>query len=92
MKSSYEVTIYFEAEGEPEIESACFSLSGDRPCCFKVMNVNWGPPKTIKVKLRTSNPGEYILEGYVIYIRDGKKQKTNVVSSRIFIVKEGKSW
>ncbi len=84
-RSSYEVGIHFEADGKPEIETACFSWSGDRPSCYKVKDVEFGSPGTIKVRLRTNDPGEYILEGYVEYVRDGKKQKTNVVSSQILV-------
>ena len=84
-KSSYEVGIHFKADGEPEIETACFSWSGDRPRCYKVHDVEFGSPGTIKVRLRTIEPGEYMLLAYVEYVRDGKKQKTNVVSSQILV-------
>jgi hypothetical protein len=75
------VNIRFEAEGTPEIRAACFTLSGDGPHCFKVADVDYGPPGTIRVQIRTKNPGSRLLEGYVLYIRDGKIQPTNVVST-----------
>jgi hypothetical protein len=75
------VHISFEAEGGPEIRAACFDFSGDGPHCFKVMGVNYGSPGTIKVQIHTKNAGSRRLEGYVLYIRDGKIQMTNVVST-----------
>ena len=75
------VNINFEADGEPEIRATCFYFSGDGPHCFKVMGVNYGSPGTIQVQIRTKNPGSRLLEGYVLYIRDGKIQPTNVVST-----------
>ena len=89
-KSRYDVIINFQADGKPEIETACFSWSGDRPSCYKVKDVEFGSPGTIKVRLRTNDPGVYILEGYVEYVRDGKTQKSNVVSSSISVAKGGK--
>jgi hypothetical protein len=75
------VNINFEADGEPEIRAACFYFSGDGPHCFKVMGVKYGSPGTIQVQIRTKNPGSRRLEGYVLYIRDGKIQSTNVISN-----------
>jgi hypothetical protein len=75
------VNINFEADGKPEIRTACFYFSGDGPYCFKVTDVNYGSPGTIKVRIHTKNPGSRLLEGFVVYIRDGKIQPTNVVST-----------
>jgi hypothetical protein len=75
------VNISFEADGQPEIRSACFSIAGDGPHCFKVTDVNYGSPGTIRAQIHTKNPGSRLLEGYVLYIRDGKIQPTNVVST-----------
>ena len=75
------VNISFEADGEPEIRSACFNFSGDGPHYFKVSDVNYGSPGTIKVQIRVKNPGVHVLEGYVLYVRDGKIQATNVVTT-----------
>ncbi len=76
----FEVNFNFEAAGEPEIKAACFYFSGDGPHCFKVMGVNYGSPGTIQVEIRTKNAGARRLEGYVLYIRDGKIRSTNVIS------------
>lgn len=75
------VNIRFEANGEPEIRSACFNFSGDGPHYFKVSDVSYGSPGTIKVQIRVKNPSVHLFEGYVLYIRDGKIQATNVVSA-----------
>jgi hypothetical protein len=79
------VNINFEADGKPEIRTACFYWSGDGPYCFKVIDVNYGSPGTIKVEPRAKSFGSYVLEIYVLYIRDGKTQPTKVISSPINI-------
>jgi hypothetical protein len=75
------VNISFEADGQPEIRSACFSFAADGPHCYKVTDVNYGSPGTIKVQIHTKNPGSRLLEGYVLYVRDGKIERTNMVST-----------
>jgi hypothetical protein len=77
------VNVNFEADGKPEIRTACFSFSGDGPYCYKVTDVNYGSPGTIKVQVRSKNSGSHSLETYVYYIREGKVQPTNVVGSQI---------
>ena len=80
------VNINFESEGKPEIRTACFSFSGDGPYCYKVTDVNYGSPGTIKVQVRAKNSGSHALESYVYYIKDGKVQPTNVVSRNIRVI------
>ena len=80
------VNINFEADGKPEIRTACFSFSGDGPYCFKVTDVNYGSPGTIKVQVRAKNSGSHALESYAYYIRDGKVQPTNVVNCNIRVI------
>lgn len=70
--------IRFEAEGNPEIRSACFFFAEDGPHCFKVTEVDYGSPGTIKMQIRTK-PGARLLECYVLYAHDGKIQPTNMV-------------
>jgi hypothetical protein len=77
----FAVNISFEAEGNPEIRSACFYFASDGPHCFKVSEVDYGSPGTIKMQIHTKNPGSRLLECYVLYIRDGKIQPTNTVST-----------
>ena len=80
------VNINFEADGRPEIRTACFSFSGDGPYCLKVTDVNYGSPGSIKVQVRAKNSGSHSLESYVLYIKDGKTQPTNVVGSQIRVI------
>ncbi len=80
------VNINFEADGNPEIRTACFYFSGDGPYCFKVADVNYGSPGTIKVQIRAKNSGSQALESYVYYIRDGKVQPSNVVNCNIRVM------
>jgi len=80
------VNVNFEADGKPEIRTACFSFSGDGPYCVKVTDVNYGSPGTIKVQVRAKNSGSHALESYVYYIKDGKVKPTNVVGSQIRVI------
>ena len=80
------VNINFEAEGKPEIRTACFSFSGDGPYCLKVTDVNYGSPGTIKVQVKAKSSGSQALESYVYYLRDGKVQPTNVVNCNIRVI------
>jgi len=81
----FAVNITFEAEGRPEIRTACFYWSGDGPNCFKVKDVSYGSPGTINVEPRAMSSGSLVLETYVLYIRDGKTQPTKIIRSPIFI-------
>ena len=82
------VNISFEADGEPEIKAACFYFADDGPHCFKVTDVNYGLPGTMKVQIHTKNPGARLLKGYVLYIRDGKIQPTNMVSTYLSVISQ----
>ena len=80
------VNINFEADGKPEIKTACFNWSGDGPYCFKVADVKYGSPGTIIVEILARDSGSYGLETYVLYIRGGMTQRTKVISTQINIV------
>ena len=82
----FTVNLSFEADGKPEVRAACFTLSGDGPHCSKVTYVDYGSTGTIQVQIRTKNPGSRLLEGYVLYLRDGKVQPTNVVSTYLPLI------
>ena len=81
LHSLFIVSFSFEAEGEPEIKSACFYFADDGPHCYRVTDVNYGLRGTIKVQVRNSNAGAQLLRGYVVYVRDGKVQRSNMVST-----------
>lgn len=79
--SPFVVNINFESDGSPEIKTACFYFSGEGPQCFKVTDVNYGSQGTIRIQIHTRNAGSRLLECYVLYVRDGKLQPTNVVKT-----------
>lgn len=81
----FTVNITFEADGKPEIRSVCFYWSGDGPKCFKAQDVSYGSPGTVMAEPRAIGFGSYVLEAYVLYIRDGKTQPTKKISSPIYI-------
>ncbi len=82
----FEVKIHFEADGEPNVRSVCFYWAGDGPHCFKVTDVKYGSPGTIKVKLTIMKPGSYSLDSYAVYTRGGKGQPTNIVSTNLKVL------
>ena len=81
----FTVNIVFEADGKPQIKTACFSFSGDGPYCSKVLDVDYGSPGTISAEPRATMSGMYVLEVYVLYIRDGKTQPSKQISTPITI-------
>ena len=88
------VDINFEADGQPQIRSACFYFSGDGPRCLKVTDVIYGSSRTgtMKVETKTNNAGSIHLECYVTYIRDGKIEATNVIGTHFSISEEKKPY
>ncbi len=80
------VNIHFEADGKPEMKRAGFYFSEEGPYCFKIINVKYGPPRTMDVEIRTNLYGSYSLVGFVQYLRDGKTELTNKVSTLIHII------
>jgi hypothetical protein len=83
VNSPYVVYITFESVGRPEIKDACFTWSGDGPHCFKVTDLYYGSPSTMKIQLVNSYPGTFILEAFVLYHKHDGMGRTNVVSTPI---------
>lgn len=84
----YEFVITFQTEGQPEIKRACFYWSTDGPYCFRVTSVEYESKKTFRVWANTiAFPGSYQLECYAEYIREGKTQRSNVVTSSILVTR-----
>ncbi len=81
------VNIRFEADGKPEMVTACFFWSGGGPYCSKIMDVTYGSPGLIRVQLRPRSPGLIALEGYVVYKKDGKTETTNAVTERVRVIR-----
>jgi len=75
------VKIDFEADGQPEIRSACFYISGDGPRCSKVTDVIYGSPGTIKMQARTNDSNATLLDCFVRYILNGKIETTDMIST-----------
>ena len=80
----YFVTINFEANGNPEINRACFYFSGDGRNCVDVRRKDmvYGPRANFRVPIHVPL-GSYRLECYAEYIRNGETQRTNTVSSYV---------
>ena len=81
---SFSVNIFFEAASNPEIKRACFYESGQEPSCFDVSYLTLGTKRAFQVYLPGLNVGSHRVECYAEYLRDGKMQQTNVVSSYIY--------
>ena len=81
----YIVDIRFESEGNPEIKRACFSWTGRATNCFNVTDVRYGSPGSIGVTLRTPEPGLYSVDTFVIYNREGKTVRSNVINAQISV-------
>jgi hypothetical protein len=77
------VSIRFAADHSPEILKACFFWSGRGPTCSNIKDVNYGTPGTVRTQILSKDPGRHLLEAYLVYIRDGKTQTTNVVGTNI---------
>ena len=84
----FTVNIRFEAEGEPEIRSACFLFSWDGPHCFKPADIDYGPIGTIRVKVHTQNAGARLLQCYVLYTLNGKVLQTNEVETYLELIQK----
>lgn len=83
----FAVNIRFEADGEPEIVTACFFWSGGGPYCSKIAGVTYGSPGIIRMQLHPRSPGLIALDGYVVYRKDGKTETTNVISQRLRVIR-----
>ena len=83
------VTI-FEKRGKGAVEMLRNEArqAGDGPHCFKVTDVSYGSPGTIKIQIHAKDPVLTHLECYVGYIRDGKIQPTNVIGTHYSISPE----
>jgi len=82
---SYNIYFTFDADGKPEMSRACCYWSGDpdRQYCYKVKGVTYGSPGTFSIDLSPPYPDQQRLKCYVDYVRDGKRQRTNAVTSLV---------
>jgi hypothetical protein len=84
MGASYESSIRFEADGKPEIIGVVCFYSGNGPYFFKVQSVEYGSQANFSIHLRVYDTGSQRLECYANYVSDGKRKRSNSVSSLIF--------
>jgi hypothetical protein len=82
MNVAYRVSVYFQADGKPEIRRACFSWSGDGPYCVWVKDVKYGSDAYVEVPIY-AHLDQNRLECYVEYVRGGKIRRTNTVISLV---------
>ena len=85
----------FEAYGKPEIRRICFSFSGEGPYCTDVKDRMYVSPGIIQVHtfaIVKKNISEFnlhtlIIEGYILYEREGKRVPSNAVSTSVQVYK-----
>jgi len=87
---SYNIYFTFEADGKPEMSRACcyWTSEPDRPYCYKVKSVIYGSPGNFSIDLSPPYPDQQRLKCYVDYVRDGKRRRTNAVTSLVTGVSE----
>ena len=81
--ASYKSNIRFEADGKPEITRAVCFYSGNGPYYYKVEGVEYGSQANFNVYLSPYDIGSQTLECYTDYVSDGKRKRSNSVSSFI---------
>jgi hypothetical protein len=79
----YRVSLKFKADGNPEIRRACFFWSGDGPYCVRVKDVKYGSDAYVEVPIYGPD-GQYRLDCYVEYVREGRTRRTNTVNSYVY--------
>ena len=77
------VTIRFTAEHHPEILKVCFLWSDRGLTCSNIRDIDYGNPGKIKTEALAKASGRYLLETYLVYMKDGKTQTTNVIGTNI---------
>ena len=78
----YMVNIKFESDGQVEIRRACFYWDARGPNCFGIMDVSYGE-RIIKTDVATPAPGYYVMKCYVLYVKDGKTLRSNMVETTV---------
>jgi len=82
MSVSYLVNFPFEADGHPEFSRACCYWAGDGPHCMKITRVTYGSEAEFQISVYP-RPDTNKVECYAEYLMDGKKRRTNSVSTFI---------
>jgi len=84
LKLSYSVDISFEADGKPEISRVICYCAGEGPYYYRVRDVTYGSPGSLRIDFSVPESGSQRLECYADYVHDGKKRRTNSLFSRVF--------
>jgi hypothetical protein len=71
------VRIQFDSDGKPEIRRVCSTWSGDERSCVKVTKVEHGSPGEIMFWITPRRQGNFVLECYAEYTREGKAYPSN---------------
>jgi len=80
---SFGFTVNFEADGNPEVTRACVYWSGDGPTCLPIKTLTYGSHPSFEMVLYP-HVGQNRLEVYAEYVRNGKKERTNRVSTSVY--------
>jgi hypothetical protein len=85
----YWTTINFVADRKPNILRACFNFSGGSQSCVDVQekDVTYGLHTYFRVPIHVP-AGSKKIDCYAEYIRDGKTQRTNIVTYYVIVLKE----
>jgi hypothetical protein len=85
----YWTTINFVADRKPNILRVCFNFSGDGQSCVDVQekDVTYGLHTYFRVPIHVP-VGSKRIDCYAEYIRDGKTQRTNIVTYYVIVLKE----
>ena len=78
----YVANIKFESDGKVEVLRACFYWDARGPNCSGIMDVNYGE-RIIKADAATPSSGYYVMKCYVLYVRDGKTIRSNMVETTV---------
>jgi len=85
---SYNIYFNFEADGKPEISRACCYWSGepDHQYCYKVKDIRYGSPGNFGIDFSAAPLfDQQRLKCHVDYVGDGKRRRTNAITSFIFV-------
>lgn len=80
----YVAIIKFESDSKVEMRRACFYWDANGPNCFGIIDVNYGE-RIIRADVVAPAPGYYVMKCYVLYVKDGKTIRSNMVDATVEI-------
>ncbi len=89
MNMEYWATVKFEADRNPNIRRACFRFSGGSQSCVDVQakDVTYPSGSSFRVPIRIP-AGTKRIDCYAEYVRDGKIQRTNIITYHVIALKK----